>query len=570
MTRGFQELARKTYGVFRLPREFRQPQWLERAQAFLLDSPEHASADVRDKKPGSSEYPSSLEAGVQGLETSLPRSEGHIDSSAPTNQPPDPLITSVGLPSSINTNIVEQQETPEERIHQYARGPNRIVNARDGPAMLLTESLMGDISRSIQSSREFEILEQQYKKLKRAVRSTERLLENLNVEVESSDNDDDKIRIRQEIETQEPTYRKNIERRDELEREVRSSRDNLEYMQILLLGTFEKILDSSNLLDIPNMTPEENHDSSKLQSAKSAPAVHPKPYEDPCIRPDSVVQAQSDEGFIISRNSAMIKKSEMIAMLEEVERTRQNLFQAQDVFDATRDSQERDKIEFRNLAAQGIVAEFSEDELDLFHFQKSSENTRALIVAEEEHKKAKAIARNLGILENQLDQESDFVDELEDGYRESRDADTKAVPDLAYMEYWNQEVFDCRNPFALQLQEPEPDDWEFKAVAMFDTRSCVDCDEDHRRRINQWQQSMRTEREECEIQKMQISLKRRDSLPPLESRKRVKTEVSDHPTLIRRGSYSELPGGTSERLRLVTYTVHTVDAILFPNLAIDR
>ena len=571
MKLSFQEFARKTYGAFHLPRDLRQPQWVERAHAFLLDFPDNSfTANPNNGEPGLSDFPSSPDTKVQGQGGSLPQSKRHTESSAPVVRPLPPLNADVNLPSSSDNEIEAQEEAQQRDTPQYASGPCRIIGSQDGPAMLLTKSLLTDISWIIQFNRKLDIQEQQYQNVKKVVSGTERFMERSEYKIESSVTEDDKFRIRQEMEQQEPTYRKNIQHRDELERKVRHMRDTLEYMRGLLQDTVEKVLKEANLIDIPDIVAAEKPAISQLQRQASDSATDPNLNEVICPAPDSIVQCQYDEEFIISRSSVMMKKSEMIAVLKEVERTRQNLFQAQDVFDATRDSQELDKIEYRNLAAQGVVAGFSEEELDLAHFQRSSDNTRALIVAEEEHKKAKAIARKFGVLENQLDQESDFVDESEDGYCDSQNADMKAVPDLAYMERWTNEVFDCENSFALQLQELEDDDWEFKAVAMLDSRSCVDLDEDHRRRINHWQERMRTEQGECEMEKSRMSLKRRDSLPPLESRKRVRTEVPDQSMFLRRGSCSELPGGTSERLRLVTYNVHTMDAIFFPNPAIDR
>ena len=571
MKLSFQEFARRTYGALHLPRELRQPQWVERAHAFLLEFPEYSlTANPNDGKPRLSKSQSSPDTKVRDQGHGLPQGEAHVESAAPAVQPSSPFVANSNLPPSSASEAAVQEEAQQRDTPKYASGPCRIIYSEDGPAMLLTKSLFTDVSWIIQLNRNLDLQEQQYQSVQKVVNGTERFMESSEYKIESSENEDDKIMIRQDMEQREHTHRKNLQRREELEHKVRDMRDTLEYMRGLFLDTFENVLRGANLLDIPDIVAEENQAISQPQRPTSESDLDLNQDEELSPAPESIVHPQSDEEFIVLHNSMMMKRSERIAILKEVERTRQALFQAQDVFDSTRGSQELDKIEFRSLAAQGITAGFSEEELDLAHFEKTSENTRALVIAEEEHKKAKAVARKFGILENQLDQESDFVDESEDGYCDSQNGNLEAVPDLSYVGHWTNEVIDAQNPFALSLQELQPDDWEFRAVAMFDTRSCVDLDEDHQRRINHWQETMIMEREECRIQKEQMSLKRRDSLPPLESRKRLKNEHSDQSTFVRRGSCSELPGSASERVKLVTYNHHTIDAIFFPNPAIDR
>lgn len=218
------------------------------------------------------------------------------------------------------------------------------------------------------------------------------------------------------------------------------------------------------MIDPPEVVSEEDPASPQPQSPVS----------------DSVFLPEADDEPMNS------DKSEMIVILEEVERTRQNLFQAQELFDGTRNRNAVDQLEYQQLKAIGM-ANFSEHVMHQLQFPRGSMNTRVLIEAEQEHEEAKAMARAHGFLENQLDQESDFVDNPDDGYLESQDANMIAVPNEGHIHDWTDEVVECQNPFPLQSEETELDDWEKRTVAMFDTLSCVDLDLDHRRRIAQWQ-----------------------------------------------------------------------------------
>lgn len=543
MKRRFDSFAQKTYKVFRAPWRLEQPQGIERARAFLLEFPKSSSApNLRDDGFRTSVplLPSDVE--VDDPDISSPQTENYVESRKPIIEPSTQSIATVDLPSSsyIDTG------NPEE-LRRYTDGPGRIIDSPDGLVLLLTKDLIAELSEIIHSSRKFEYLETECNKIKREVNVTRRSMENWNFLIESSDNDDEKARIRQDMEEQEPKYHRNIKRRDELEHELRFLRTNLHYLQSLSQEKFEKALDEANLLNVPETVPEEDPASSQPQSPV----------------PDSVEPAMIDEEPITS------DESYNRAVQEEVERTRQNLFQAQAAFDATRDANEEDKMQYQQAKGTDMYP-FSEHELDLFFFQRGSDNTRALIVAEQEHKEARSRARGLGLLENQWDQESDFVDDPDDGYRESQEADMKAAPDVEYLRNWTTDAIGCQNPFTMQPEEMEPDSWETKSVAMSDTLSCVDLDLDHRRRIDQWGEKMNQEREECKEMKERTSLKRRDSVYLLESCKRVKTEESHQSLLVRCNSCSELPGEASERWRLVAYCPQTLQCIFFPKPAIGQ
>lgn len=542
MKRRFDTLAQKTYKVFHTPWRFGQPQGFERARAFLLEFPKSSSApNLRDDGSRTPVPPLLSDAGIDDPNISLPQAEDYAESSQVVIEPSGTPIASVDLPCSSDVEIRNQEELP-----RYTNGPSRIINSPDGLVLVLTKEMVAELSEIIHSSRKFEYLETECSKAEREVNVTRRFMENSEFLIESSNDEDEKIRIRQEMEEQEPKYLRNIKRRDKLETELRFLRTRLRYLQSLSQEKFENALDEANLLDVPEIVGEEDPAPSQPQSPvpdSTEPAIDEEPIT-------------SDESY--NR-----------AVQEEVERTRQNLFQAQAAFDGTRDANEEDKLKYKEAKGTDMYP-YSELEVDLFFFQRGSDNTRALIVAEQEHKEAKARARALGLLENQWDQESDFVNDPDDGYRESQEADMKAAPDVEYLRSWTKDAVGCQNPFTLQPEEMTSDNWDSKTLDVFDTLSCVDLDLDHRRRIDQWREKMDYEREECRILKEDISLKRRDSASLLESCKRVKTENSYLSTPIRRNSCSELPGEASERWKLVAYSPQTLQCIFFPNPAIGQ
>ena len=520
MNQRLNNFAKKTYEVFCTRRRLGQPQVTECAKTVQLEFPNsNPTPYSRNRTVKATSFPATHNVSGHDPGMALPQSDSHPKSLAPIITPSTPPIENVDLPGSSDAEMKIFQEAP-----QLTTGPSRIIVSHDGLAMLLTKDMIAELSRIIKSSRQLEFLEEQYNKAKRNVSSTQTFIEKLELLMASSEDEDEKVRVKEGLEKRKATYLRDVGRRDQLDHEVRFSRLDLHYMQDLLQGTFEKILSDANLIDMPELVHEDGHASSRPQSPE----------------PGLLAPSETDEKPMTTN------LSEGRMVLEEVERTRQNLFQAQELFDATRDVNEKDKIEYQRMKAIGMV-DFSEHELDLVHFQNLSENARALIIAEQEHKEAQAKARELRLLGNEWDQESDFVDDPDDGYRESQEADMKAAPSVEYMRNWTEETTGCQNAFSVQPEEKEVDYWEAKSVAMCDTLSCVDLDLNHRRRIDQWQETMESQREECKLQNKQISLKRRDSLPPLESYKRLKRGGSDQSAFARRLSCSNfkwrLPNG---------------------------
>ena len=550
MKRRFQRLAQKTYEVFHTPWRSLKPQGMQQTHALLLQisniNPKPNLGDDDSRNPKSPLPPNNS---VHNSNQDPHQGEDYLDSLAPGTQPSTAANRGADSPHSSDPEIENQHEVPE-----FTTGPNRMINSYDGLAMLLTKDTVVQLSQVIQSSHELNSLKIQHSEANRKVQRTRDHMENLEFSIESSNNDDEKTKFRQERDKLEPTYRKNKKRRDELDHELDFLQIEVNHIRSQSLGTFETVLNQANLLDMPESTP----DPILEESFEDQPTIYP--WQSP--EPESMAFHESDE------HPSGLSKSEIVTILEEVETTRQNLYHAEEVFESTRNNNDIDKQNFRDARARGTQA-FTEDELDLFHFQAGARNTRALIVAEKEHKEAKAFARRLGLLENDFEQESDFADDPDDGYRESKEADPKAGPNMEYIEEWGGDVVECRNLFALELERRASGNRTSTSVALSDTLSCVDLDPEHRRRIDQWQEKMSFERDEGQLLQQQFSLKRRNSLPALESCKRQRTEEPAMPAMIRTISCSNLSGEASEREKTVTYSHKTLLAIFHPNKAID-
>ena len=549
MNQRFQTFAQKTYKVFHTPWRPLPPQGIQRIHALLLGASDSNPAPELGKdasKDPQSPLPTELEAPVFTQDHSP---EDNIVDPVPSDIHTLSAACSRAKSPPRSRTVLEDQEYTSE----FTDGPSRIVSSRDGLAILLTRSAIMQLSQVIQSSHELQSLEKQVREATKKVQRTKDHLANLKFSVESTRNSDEKIRIRQEIDELEPAYRRQKERRRDLDHELGYLQIEVKHLRTQSLSTFESILNEAGLLHIPESIhdavpenlPEEENNSYHTESQASA----------------SLVPQDSGE------YPSGLSKAEIVAILEEVEQTRQTLFRAEEAFDATRDENDNDKRVFRENK-NGDTHEFTEIELDLFHFEKGARNTRALITAEQNHKEATSLARRLGLLENEFEQESDFADDPDDGYRESQEVDPMAGPNMEYIAEWGGKIVDSLNPFSLET-EKAPNEWVARSVAISDTLSCVDLDLEHRRRIDQWQDQMRLEQEEGKRLIEKFSLKRRDSFPVLESCKRRKTSESVSPALTRTISCSKLSGEAFERERMITYSHKTLLAVFYPNKAID-
>jgi hypothetical protein len=119
----------------------------------------------------------------------------------------------------------------------------------------------------------------------------------------------------------------------------------------------------------------------------------------------------------------------------------------------------------------------SKSEFDRAMLLDSREATTMLIQAEEELEQARDYARELGLTLSSYDQESCFVDYLDDGYRESLENEWVAHVDRGRIERW----------MASEDEKPEDiecDDWDSKTVDISDSVSAVADSPKSRRRID--------------------------------------------------------------------------------------
>jgi hypothetical protein len=151
------------------------------------------------------------------------------------------------------------------------------------------------------------------------------------------------------------------------------------------------------------------------------------------------------------------------------------------------DHYDKEYREYKHLLDSGATSA-TKTEFDVVLLSAQREATRALITAEQEFEAAIQQARNLGVIFHDEDQESQFPDHADDGYRLSLENELVGGVDRGRIEKWMAEKEDKAN------YSTDCDDWDSRTVELFDSVSVVAEGKD-RARIERW----RALCEECRV-----------------------------------------------------------------------
>lgn len=148
------------------------------------------------------------------------------------------------------------------------------------------------------------------------------------------------------------------------------------------------------------------------------------------------------------------------------------------------------EFECRQLVYEQDVMEFgdtaSRTELDLFHVERGRKLVRILEEAEQAWEQARARAKALGVLLNHAGQESDFVDDEDDGYRLSQDPDGKVSRlDHGTIEAWVEGVVEKESGDGGDESMPDVEQCGANPIGLSDSLSVV-AEGRRRLRIDRW------------------------------------------------------------------------------------
>lgn len=129
------------------------------------------------------------------------------------------------------------------------------------------------------------------------------------------------------------------------------------------------------------------------------------------------------------------------------------------------------------------VPDATVEDFDLRMLKHYQDLTRELIEAEAALAEAKAAALGAGLPVGQEDAASGFLDDVEDGYRVSFEAELAESVPAEKLDGWLSGIPDVASPN--ERTHAEVDEWETQTVGISDSISCV-AQEVERRRIDKW------------------------------------------------------------------------------------
>ncbi|KAI9808880.1 MAG: hypothetical protein M1827_007155 [Pycnora praestabilis] len=374
-------------------------------------------------------------------------------------------------------------KTESTIIHQYTDGHCRIIMANDGTkpclAMLLTEEMVGNITDVLNKSRKVERIEAKREEAdqehRRAETKIELLTEDLS-ECEALPAPQDAHKTEQltnqlaniieEIAQTNSVLPGLLEKKELLEENLKVEKRNLAYLNDELQDLLRDVLTESQLLTSNDTEDEENGEGEDKSDNKK-------------------VRGHTATGSLISNDTLpSIDELNRRASYHDIGKSREWLELLQDKFDTRYDFYGRDLAEYQQAVEDGFC-DLAQSEFDRIFIRNTSRLTRRLVDAEAAHIEAKTSARALGVTGNDYALGSDFVSDVDDGYRESFEAETAACVDRSFIEAWIDAVKAHRHDLPDTPREDPCDNWDACSVEIWESVSVV-AEGNMRNKIDEW------------------------------------------------------------------------------------
>ena len=366
----------------------------------------------------------------------------------------------------------QNQSSQSVRLSRQAQSPSidvssGVFNARHNnnqiPALLLTDSLLGQLSQFVEASREVALLARTYRDVAKNAGAGEAFLECQRSQIEEEKDDAERDRLIQFMENREPSITADVERRQKLGKILDNKKKELSWYQDDLRCALEPPLLDVGLLEPP--PPESNFEWAAEQSGQDIVTDDAEPVG----ASPAHEEALSDEE--LERRMA----------LEELDNAADNLNALRERFTGVAAEERQAMWNYNELAAAGNVT-FPVEEMHLYLLKQSMDLTRALIEAEERCEQAEAHARALRVLGNTFDQQSHFLDYDDDDEISSfHGSENGERARNAFIEEWRSNVPES----SPEAETPEVDDWDYQSIQIGDSLSDVDYTR-NRRRIDRW------------------------------------------------------------------------------------
>lgn len=377
---------------------------------------------------------------------------------------------------AIGGEAMSAPDDPTTREPRFVDPPNRLIAIHEeGSSSLLfglTEETVTHIVKTIQAGRAFAPIEEQLEGLRRSVDINKTRIELMRSNLDDPEIlDSNKRQIAEMLEERELLLQRDVERKENLERGFDLEGFKLKLLKDELLEVFEHILKEAGYLEGPATKTPENEvsrtptDSAAGQYPPDSAMVDPEELyiaDSVRLEPDEAALGAEDAEAMASNES---QRAEAVAAREEYDEACNRAREAELAFAERQQIYEQDLHEYGDSAPRS--------EIDLFHVQRNRDLARDLTEAEAVWERARDRAKALGVLSNNSYQTSNFIDDVDDGYRLSQDPSSRAMKlSRGTIEAWadripEEEIGDYDEPV------PDIDDWETGSLGPSDSLSVV-------------------------------------------------------------------------------------------------
>ncbi|MCJ1320095.1 hypothetical protein MMC15_005432 [Xylographa vitiligo] len=441
------------------------------------DSLDELERGIRESGPDKSQSSNVRYAATQNA-TNLIQLKEAPDVQNATTQTEDLVAESYNCPPVIEAALNE--DTLAALYSLAEKDPGKAVAVRDKstnfPVLLLQPGLMYMMEDIRSSKQVVNSLEERSRNAVQAIQTTYEDIAVASEALEKSSNPEGQSRdIQQEKATTENAKNNAWKEVLLIDQTIATEKKNLELTRIAFVNTIERALSEAELLD-PIADQDEAWKAKEHLYDHSIPAI-------PATEPASISVISADELF---RQAALADLSE----------THHRYMDHFDQFENRGEEYENDFREYRQAVDDGTCS-LTMTDFDRAYVRNISNLTRCLWKAEVAYEAALERARRLGLLENEYEQESNFVSDVSDGYRESFEASICAGVDRRIIEQWYEEVLiamplednrlDTQSLYIEQVDLIEVDQWDAKSVGLSSSVSVKDQSR-NRQRIDRWRQ----------------------------------------------------------------------------------
>lgn len=337
---------------------------------------------------------------------------------------------SVGLRPKAQCPSDPPQSFEDAREHildggKFKDSPSRIILHNDGSAAFYALLLSEDLAAKQRETLEYCRKRSRLNRKLRAVRIEYRIIEgNLNYANETIEETSSGKRstAEKDLELEQQRFLAVCQKKDVLERDLHSLERNLEYVRAESQGIFEEILRKADMLNLPDLDDD------------SITSIHNPTEHDQSLVAVSVRSSSTD---------ISVEHTFRLALLEEMGEKRMKFHIMQDAFDQRNQDLEKDHEEYEKDFQDGNCS-LSQSDYDCMGLEMLQARTRNYIDAEIAYEEVKTRARALGLLDNEFEQESNFIDYQDDGYRESHEAAMTATINEDGIEEWKAQIINSR------------------------------------------------------------------------------------------------------------------------------